>query len=78
MIKRIWCKSGAPGNEMRPLQSWEVDRWEGGGERVGQIPRSEIGSMQLNWLGKLPGPLAPPDSRRPRRKMTARSYSCTT
>ena len=26
----------------------------------------------------IPGPLAPPDTRRPRRNMTARSYSCTT
>ncbi|KAK4316927.1 hypothetical protein Pmani_011954 [Petrolisthes manimaculis] len=29
-------------------------------------------------MKKMPGPLAPPLSRRPRRKMTARSYSCTT
>jgi len=26
----------------------------------------------------LPGPLAPPDKRRPSRNMTALSYSCTT
>jgi hypothetical protein len=26
----------------------------------------------------LPGPLAPPDIRRPKRNITARSYSCTT
>ena len=29
-------------------------------------------------MKKMPGPLAPPLSRRPRRKMTTRSYSCTT
>ena len=29
-------------------------------------------------MKKIPGPLAPPRRRRPNRKMTARSYSCTT
>lgn len=28
--------------------------------------------------GYLPGPFAPPDNNRPKRNITARSYSCTT
>ena len=50
-----------------------------GGTSKETVRRSTLRYVSIQGtMKKIPGPRAPPLSKRPKRKMTARSYSCTT